>query len=137
MTALSAFGAVLNIGAVPISVTQMTNLTLDIAGETVDTSAHDQDRWRTFVDTMKSATVSFDLNWDPNEESHGPDPTGLFGLIESGAPFVCTYTSAGSPVPTYDFTAINTSISIANAIDDKLAASIGFQITGAVLLTLV
>ena len=138
MAGLDAFGASLersDMESVP-TFTEVANVT-SISGPSIsrnvyDVTAHDSvDAYMEFIGGLKDGgELSFDLNWDPGDQTH----EGLFSDLDDLVPRDYKLVLPND-IAEFAFEAILTAFEVGLPVDDKLTAAVTYKITGAPTLT--
>lgn len=124
MAAVTANGTTITVDSQLIgNLISVTPASVSVA--TIDSTDMDS-TWRTFIGGLKDGgECGFEIAYDPSDASHTALETDIDGASK-------TVSIAWSDATTCTFSAIITSFSPSAAIDDKLTASVGMKITGAV-----
>lgn len=135
--AIGAFGTLLKIGDGETEETFTTIAeVINISGpglsmDTIDVTSHSStEGWREYIGGLLDAgELNFDINFIPTENTHKL-ATGLLGDLAAKTKrnFQLVFPDGSST--TWSFTALVTGFEPAEAIDDKLAASVSLKLTG-------
>lgn len=138
MAGLDAFGASLERSDMASSptFTEIANVTSisgpSISRNTYDVTAHDSaNSYMEFIGGLKDGgELSFDLNWDPADQTHEDLFSDLDDLVPRDYKLVLP-----NDIAEFAFEAILTSFEVGLPVDDKLTAAVTYKITGAPTLT--
>lgn len=138
MAGLAAYGTTLYIGTVATgtAVANVTNISgPGMSTETIDLTAHDSaSAYREMAPTFISAgELTLDLNYDPDETTHGTSAGGLVYLWENRTrqQFSLKFPD-GTATTKWNFYAYVTGFEPGAPYDDKLTASATLMIDGAI-----
>lgn len=138
MAGLAAYGTKLFIGSVAAgtAVANVTNISgPGLSTETIDLTAHDSgSSYREIAPTFISAgEITLDINYDPDETTHGASAGGLVYLWENKTrqAFSLEFPD-GTATTKWNFSAYVTGFEPSAPYDDKLSASVTLMIDGAI-----
>ena len=126
MGAVTGNGTTLSIDGGTTTVANLVSVTpYNVSVALIDSTDMDS-TWRSSIGGLKDGgDCSFEIAYDPAGATHQAITTAIDGATKS---IVVTYSNAD----TCSFSAIVTSFSPSAAIDDKITASVGMKISGAV-----
>ena len=127
MAAISGNGTTLSIDGGTTTVANLVSVTpYNVSLALIDSTDMDS-TWRESIGGLKDGgDCSFEIAYDPAGATHQAITTAFGGALAQS--IVVTYSNAD----TCSFSAIVTSFSPSAAIDDKITASVGMKISGAV-----
>lgn len=138
MAGLAAYGTTLYIGSVAAgtAVANVTNISgPSLSTETIDLTAHDSgSSYREIAPTFISAgEITLDINWDPDETTHGSSAGGLINIWENKTKQAFSLEWPDATATTkWNFNAYVTGFEPGAPYDDKLSASVTLMIDGAI-----
>jgi hypothetical protein len=138
MAGLAAYGTTLYIGSVAAgtAIANVTNISgPSLSTETIDLTAHDSaNSYREIAPTfISSGEITLDINYDPDETTHGTSAGGLVYLWENKTKQAFSLEFPDATATTkWNFNAYVTGFEPGAPYDDKLSASVTLMIDGAI-----
>lgn len=124
--AIAGKGGSVYIGANKVA--EVVSWSLDLEGETIETTNLDSNGWRQFIQGLKGWSGSIEANWNVQGDVNGQK--ALQDAWLNGATVTLELRVNGTPNK-YSGTAYITGLSIEAPVDDKLSATFEFQGSGA------